>query len=72
MRVNGPDLRRLVEEGLRLQWLEDQHTLHKSVEILYVVDGYEVQHTYDGDPVGPAFHGETLSAAIDTARAKEA
>lgn len=53
------------QDAARLNWLEDSHTLHKAVEFLYVVDGFEVQHTYDDNPVGNPIHGETLREAID-------
>jgi FtsZ-binding cell division protein ZapB len=53
----------------RLNWLEAQHTLHKSVEFLYVVDGYDCILMYDSNPK-QEFHGDTLRAAIDAA-AKE-
>ena len=53
----------------RLDWLEANHTLHKAVEILYVVDGYEVTLMHeDGYTVlSPAFHGADLREAIDKA-----
>ncbi len=53
----------------RLKWLEDNHTLHRSVEILYVVDGYEVtvMHEDGVTELSPRFRGETLAAAIDSA-----
>jgi hypothetical protein len=49
-----------------LDWLERHHTLHRSVEILYVVDGYEVMLMQDGNE-GACFHGTTLRAALDNA-----
>jgi hypothetical protein len=52
----------------RLDWLEEQFGLHKEVEITYVVDGYEIEFTYDGNPTdGKRYHGETLRSAIDAA-----
>ena len=56
-------------EGARMKWLEDNCTLHRSVEILYVVDGYEVQvmHEDGVTALSPAFHGPTLGEAIDAA-----
>lgn len=51
----------------RLDWFEAQHTLHGGVDVLYVVDGYEVQLTVDDAPIGPAHKGETLRDAIDKA-----
>ncbi len=50
----------------RLNWLEDQHSLHRSVDMLYVVDGYNVTIMHDGNE-GPCFHGATLREAIDNA-----
>jgi hypothetical protein len=52
---------------MRVDWLEAKHTLHRGVEILYVVDGYEVQLTDDDEPVGSPYRGETLRDAIDAA-----
>lgn len=50
-----------------IEWLEDMHTLHYCVEILYVVDGYQLQQTRDGSDVGEPVRGETLEKAIDAA-----
>jgi hypothetical protein len=61
-----------VSDAKRLDWLESNHTLHRSVEVLYVVDGYEVQLTHDDSPIGPCHHGETLRQAIDAAIRAEA
>lgn len=47
-----------------LNWLERQHTLHRQVEALYVVDGYQVTITHDSEPIpGKEWHGETLREA---------
>ena len=53
-----------------IKWLEDNHTLHTSVEILYVVDGYEVtvMHENGVTPLSKTYRGETLLTAIDQAR----
>lgn len=51
----------------RLGWLESMHTLHGAVEILYVVDGYQLTLTCDDEPVGEPVHGATLNQAIDNA-----
>ena len=53
-------------DGKRLDWLEEMHTLHKAVEFLYVVDGYNVTLTYDGNALAQ-YHGATLRDAIDAA-----
>lgn len=51
-----------------LDWLERQHTLHRSVDVLYVVDGYQVTITYDDEPIrGKEWHGETLRDAFAAA-----
>ncbi len=50
-----------------LDWLEQMHTLHYSVEILYVVTGYRITQLYDGNETGCVAEGETLEEAIDTA-----
>lgn len=59
---------RCAKDADRLNWLEQAHTLHWSVEFLYVVEGYNAQRTYDGNPTGPVFHGESLREAIDAIR----
>ncbi len=53
----------------RLDWLEEQYGLHREVEITYVVDGYEIEFTHDGNPTdGKRYHGRTLHEAIDAAK----
>lgn len=52
-------------------WLEDRHTLHQQVEILYTVDGYDVSITWDSDAYAGPYHGETLAEAIDLAAQKK-
>lgn len=48
-----------------LDWLENQYGLHRELEITYVVDGYEVEFTYDGNPTdGKQYHGENLREAL--------
>lgn len=53
----------------RLNWIESQTTLHRSVDILYVVDGYAV--TVIDSTFGRAwektFHGTSFREAIDAA-----
>jgi hypothetical protein len=52
-----------------IQWLEDMHTLHCAVEALYVVDGYEVSITIDGEPIH-RFKADTLKEAyLEAAKA---
>lgn len=51
--------------GEALDWLERHHTLHELVEILYVVDGYEVQVCLEsGIALTKEHHGTTLIEAI--------
>jgi hypothetical protein len=50
----------------RLDWYEVQHGLHTAVEVLYVVDGYDLSLTYNGDSTAE-FHGDTVRVAIDAA-----
>jgi hypothetical protein len=54
----------------RAAWLQNMHTLHRTVEMLYVVDGYQVTLCWDGTPISPDYHGETLALAIDKAMAE--
>lgn len=54
----------------QIAWLQDVSTLHRSVDILYVVDGYEVTVVWDGEPISDSFHGETVSEAISKAMAE--
>lgn len=58
-----------MSDDQRFEWLEANSTLHKSVEILYVVDGYQVQvmHEDGVTELTPAYHGETIREAIDAA-----
>lgn len=53
-----------------LDWLQRMHTLHTTVEALYVVDGYRVQIVYD-EHVCFEYHGETLREAYSAAMVVE-
>lgn len=47
------------------QWhLWNNHTLHKKVEFLYVVDGYEATVTWGDEPMSPTYKGSTLREAL--------
>lgn len=46
-----------------LDWLEKWHTLHYTVEALYVVDGYEASIYHDGNLVEGPCRGMTLREA---------
>lgn len=50
-----------------IEWLESMHTLHGAIEILYVVDGYQIQRTYDDMEIGTPIKADTLTACIDVA-----
>jgi hypothetical protein len=58
------------KDTARLNWLESAHTLQNNVEILYVVDGYnvDVMH-HNGATCHQSLHGATLREALDFARA---
>lgn len=58
-----------INDEQRLQWIEDHLTLHRDVELLYVVDGYQVTllDTTPGRPYEREYLGETLRDAIDAA-----
>ncbi|HHQ2714176.1 TPA: hypothetical protein ACSPMB_000004 [Pseudomonas aeruginosa] len=47
-----------------LSFLERHNTLHKKVEILYVVDGYEAAVTWDDAPISDVFKGKDLREAL--------
>lgn len=48
-----------------LDWLENQYGLHSELEITYVVDGYEIEFTYDGNQTdGKKYHGVNLRDAM--------
>lgn len=65
-------IRELEGDAKRLDWLEEKHTLHDSVEILYVVDGYNVDvMIHDGSTCHSSSHGATLRAALDHAMTPE-
>jgi hypothetical protein len=46
-----------------LDWIENFHSLHYSLEFCYVVDGYETEMLRDGNHVATA-HGKTLRESI--------
>ncbi|MFW4982496.1 hypothetical protein ACOAOB_25775 [Pseudomonas aeruginosa] len=48
-----------------LDYLQRHHTLHKKVDFLYVVDGYEAVVTWDDEPMSPVFKGSTLRDALE-------
>jgi hypothetical protein len=48
-----------------LDYMERHQTLHKQVEIIYVVDGYWAQVTWDEVPLSPTYKAETYRGALD-------
>lgn len=50
-----------------LNWLDSWHTLHHTVEALYVVDGYEVSIIRDGNLYAGPYKGKTLREAYKRA-----
>lgn len=57
-------------QNIQIEWLESMHTLHGAVEILYVVDGFQIQRTFNSSDVGDPSKAETLIQAIDMAIAE--
>lgn len=56
-----------------LDWLENQYGLHRELEITYVVDGYTVEFTYNGNSTdGNQYHGVNLRDALCKAMNAEA
>ena len=47
-----------------LDFIDRNTTIHKQVELLYVVDGYEAAVTYDGTPQSPVYKGATVRDAL--------
>ncbi|UVX30769.1 hypothetical protein S10a_00056 [Klebsiella phage VLCpiS10a] len=50
-----------------IEWLQSMHTLHGAVEILYVVDGYQIQRTYNDVEIGSPIKADTLVDCINIA-----
>lgn len=50
-----------------IQWIQDATTLHRQVEITYLVTGYLVEITWDGLPLGAPFEGYTVEKALRAA-----
>ena len=58
----------LRKDAAMLDWFEDQYGLHRGLEITYVVDGYDIEKTYDGNATdGKRHHGKSFREAIDAA-----
>lgn len=56
-----------VSPAEKLRWLADVNTLHRQVDILYVVDRYSSVVRWDENDISPEFHGATVSEAIERA-----
>lgn len=61
----------LMEDKKRLDWLEKNTSLHKEVEMLYLVDCYEVTQINDRNGSQLSHRGATLRTAISTAMGKD-
>ncbi|HGY3910824.1 TPA: hypothetical protein ACNVX4_006399 [Pseudomonas aeruginosa] len=48
-----------------LDFLERHHTLHKKIDFLYLVDGYEAVVTWDDKPLSPVYKGSSLRDALN-------
>jgi hypothetical protein len=48
-----------------LNYMERHQTLHKQVELTYVVDGYMSDVTWDGVPMGKTYKADTYRGAIE-------
>lgn len=64
------EIEALRRDAERLDWYESQHTLHYWLELLYVVDGYELSRSRDGN-IQWAVQADNLRAAIDAALSRE-
>lgn len=58
-------VRKKFTDAEMLDFLQRHHTLHKKVDFLYVVDGYEAVVTWDDEPMSPVFKGLTLREALE-------
>jgi HD superfamily phosphohydrolase YqeK len=47
-----------------LNFIEKHHTLHTKIDVLYVVDGYEVTLLRDESQISETFKGDTLRDAL--------
>lgn len=47
-----------------LDFIARHTTLHKKVDFLYVVDGYEAKVTWDDNDLSPTYKGDTLKDAL--------
>ncbi len=54
---------KLREESEILDWLERNHTLHRKVVALYLVDGYQVEIEHDCSLIAGPWRGDTLREA---------
>ena len=57
-------VRKKFTDAEMLDYLQRHHTLHKKVDFLYAVDGYEAVMTWDDEPMSPVYKGSTLRDAL--------
>lgn len=58
-------VRKKFNDAEMLDFLERHHTLHKKVDFLYVVDGYQAVVTWDDEPMSATYKGSTLRDALE-------
>lgn len=56
-----------MNDAERLQWYEDQHTLHWALEVTYCVDSYTLEKVRDSGEIAWCVQAPTLAACIDEA-----
>lgn len=61
---------KLKKDKERLDWLEKNSTLHKEIEILYLVDCYEVSTINIRNGVAESYRNDSIRTAIDSAMKK--
>lgn len=67
VRTPNEATKELMEDKARLDWYENNSTLHKEIEILYLVDCYEVTLINDRNGTQQSYRGDSLRTAISNA-----
>jgi hypothetical protein len=67
--VQVQKLRMFPDDSCIIDWLQRHTTLHRDVELAYVVDGYEVTITHDCVPIAGPWRGKDLRSALTLAMA---
>jgi len=58
-------VRKKFTDAEMLDYLERHHTLHKKIDFLYVVDGYQATVTWDDEPISQAYKGASIREALN-------